>query len=90
MEGCEWDEMQKETSGYVQYGYNGESFIALDLKNLIWIALNPQAVSIKQKWDTDNDRIKDKLKYVTEIYPQWMKMYLKYGNTSVLTPGKVT
>ena len=51
MDGCEWDDEDDTTDGYLQFGYDGEDFIVLDLKNLRWIATTPQAFISKLKWD---------------------------------------
>ena len=53
MYGCEWDDEDDTTDGYDQYGYDGEDFLVLDLKNLRWIAPTPQAFITKLRWDQD-------------------------------------
>lgn len=87
--GCEWDNETGDVSGFSLCGYDGEDLISLNLKDSTWTALTPQAVLIKQKWDTDKDAIRSHQRFLTEICPAWLKMYLKYENGSLRT-GRVT
>ncbi|XP_039897131.1 major histocompatibility complex class I-related gene protein-like isoform X4 [Simochromis diagramma] len=78
IEGCEWDENTGEVTGVLLYAYNGEAFMDFDLKTLTWIALKPEAVITKQKWDTDRLRIKHKENDLTNICPAYLKMYVDH------------
>ncbi|XP_047460643.1 major histocompatibility complex class I-related gene protein-like [Mugil cephalus] len=84
LDGCEWEETTGEVTGFGRFGYDGEDLIELDLKTLTWTALRPEADIIKQKWDEDTVRMKDYVDFLTHLYPQWLKLSLKYGNSSLL------
>uniref|UniRef100_A0A3Q3ECB5 Ig-like domain-containing protein n=1 Tax=Labrus bergylta TaxID=56723 RepID=A0A3Q3ECB5_9LABR len=71
MAGCEWDDETGEVKGYTQIGYDGEDFIALDLKTWTWVAAQQQAVFIKQEWDNNK-------------CPDWLKKFVNYGRSSLM------
>ncbi|XP_067468066.1 major histocompatibility complex class I-related gene protein-like isoform X2 [Thunnus thynnus] len=84
MAGCEWDDETEETTGFVQVGYNGEDFSSFDLKTLTWNAYKPQAVIIERMWDAFNTGSNNMESILTNICPQWLKMSLDYGKSSML------
>lgn len=73
-----------------QYGYNGEDFLEFDLKAQMWIALKPEADIIKLRWDADKVRIKHKANSLTQICPEWLKMCVDNGKSSLQTTGRIT
>uniref|UniRef100_A0A8D3BQ25 Ig-like domain-containing protein n=1 Tax=Scophthalmus maximus TaxID=52904 RepID=A0A8D3BQ25_SCOMX len=72
MYGCEWDNETGEVKGYDQFGYDGEDFIALDLKTETWIA----------PWDADTQPASQK-NYYTHLCPDWLKKYVNFGARSL-------
>uniref|UniRef100_UPI0037E8B696 class I histocompatibility antigen, F10 alpha chain-like n=1 Tax=Semicossyphus pulcher TaxID=241346 RepID=UPI0037E8B696 len=82
--GCEWDDETQDVYGFRQESYDGEDFIALDLKTLTWIAPIPQAVITKHKWDSKTAEIAQEKNYLTQICPEWLKKYVDYGRSSLL------
>ncbi|XP_044027754.1 major histocompatibility complex class I-related gene protein isoform X4 [Siniperca chuatsi] len=84
MYGCEWDDETNEINVYYQDGYDGEDFIAFDLKTETWIAPKQQAVITKHKWDNNKALIAQDKNYLTQICTEWLKKYLDYGRSSLL------
>ncbi|XP_053722001.1 major histocompatibility complex class I-related gene protein-like isoform X1 [Synchiropus splendidus] len=84
MHGCEWDDETGEVRGYYQYAYDGEDFIALDLKTLTWIAAKPQAVITKLQWDNNESRNRYLQSSLSERCPELLKQFLHYGKSSLL------
>uniref|UniRef100_A0A8C4DJK8 MHC class I-like antigen recognition-like domain-containing protein n=1 Tax=Dicentrarchus labrax TaxID=13489 RepID=A0A8C4DJK8_DICLA len=75
MYGCEWDDDTGEVNGYDQWGYDGEDFIAFDLKTETWTAPVPQAVITKHKWDNNKAEIALYKNYLIRECIDWLKKY---------------
>ncbi|XP_062292057.1 major histocompatibility complex class I-related gene protein-like [Scomber scombrus] len=84
MYGCEWDDETGEVNGYNQYGYDGEDFIAFDLKTETWIAPKQQAFITKIKWDHNIASIAQTKNYLTQTCVEWLKKYVNYGRSSLM------
>uniref|UniRef100_A0A3P9I3J3 Ig-like domain-containing protein n=1 Tax=Oryzias latipes TaxID=8090 RepID=A0A3P9I3J3_ORYLA len=84
MYGCEWEDVTGEVRGYDQYGYDGEDFIALDLKTESWIAAKQQAVITKHKWDDNKALMAQWKNYLFKVCPEWLKKYVNHGRSSLM------
>ncbi|XP_067468542.1 major histocompatibility complex class I-related gene protein-like [Thunnus thynnus] len=84
MFGCEWDDETREVNSFTRFGYDGEDFIAFDLKTLTWIALKPQAVITKHRWDRDTAINEKRNYFITQQCPEFVKRYLDLGKSSLL------
>ncbi|XP_033182119.1 major histocompatibility complex class I-related gene protein-like [Anabas testudineus] len=77
--GCEWDD-KTTINGYMDFAYEGEDFISLDLKNLT-LLYSQHAATYKDKWDPSNIRVKITYNFLVSLCPDWLKKYLKYGES---------
>ncbi|XP_043995152.1 H-2 class I histocompatibility antigen, Q9 alpha chain-like [Gambusia affinis] len=84
MYGCEFDDEYEEVEGWESFGYDGEDFIALDLKTERWFAPVAQALVTKKKWDNEKMKMALTKNYITQICPDWLRKYLDYGKNSLL------
>ncbi|XP_036945862.1 major histocompatibility complex class I-related gene protein-like [Acanthopagrus latus] len=82
--GCEWDDETEEVKGFSQFAYDGEDLLKLDLNTLTWIALRPEAVIAKPIWDADKVMREHYKTAFTQIYPQRLETYVKYGRSVLL------
>ncbi|XP_017540196.2 H-2 class I histocompatibility antigen, Q9 alpha chain-like isoform X1 [Pygocentrus nattereri] len=81
MYGCELhDDGTKR--GYMQYGYDGEDFISLDLNTQTWIAANQKAVITKYKWEHVNWAAQVKT-YLDNSCTVWLQKYVEYGRSTL-------
>uniref|UniRef100_A0A3P9N7P1 Ig-like domain-containing protein n=1 Tax=Poecilia reticulata TaxID=8081 RepID=A0A3P9N7P1_POERE len=90
MYGCEIDDEYERVEGWESFGYDGEDFIAFDLKTERWSAPVHQAFITKNKWDYDKMKVAETKNYITQTCPAWLKKYLKYGKNSLLQLPAIT
>ncbi|XP_014913059.1 major histocompatibility complex class I-related gene protein-like [Poecilia latipinna] len=81
---CSWDTETGELTGSIQYGYNGEDFLALDIERDSWIPLKQQAIPIKLAWDTDKARLHHSRTFTSQWCPDWLKRSLDYGRNFLM------
>uniref|UniRef100_A0A3Q3MPK7 Ig-like domain-containing protein n=1 Tax=Labrus bergylta TaxID=56723 RepID=A0A3Q3MPK7_9LABR len=84
MVGCEWDDENGDVNGYEQHGYDGEDFIALDLKTMTWVAAQQQAVFIKQMLDKNKAELEYLKNSLTKGCVDWLKKFVNYGRSSLM------
>ncbi|XP_030267613.1 class I histocompatibility antigen, F10 alpha chain-like [Sparus aurata] len=88
--GCEWDDETEEVKAFAQIGYDGEDFMKLDPNKFTWIALRPEAFPAELLLDA-NKELGIQMKIVlTQIFPEQLKKYVKYGRSFLLRKGRIT
>ncbi|KAK2812854.1 hypothetical protein Q5P01_000956 [Channa striata] len=83
MESFESDEQTGDTF-HIECGYDGEDFISVDVMEQKLISWKPEADVIIQQGLADKATIEDSVRIVTQIYPVWLKLALKYGESFLL------
>ncbi|KAK7136577.1 hypothetical protein R3I93_016801 [Phoxinus phoxinus] len=77
MYGCEWDDKTGYSHGFDQYGYDGEDFISLDLKENRYITSVQQASPTAMKWNNDKKQLEFLKQYYDHECVEWLKELLK-------------
>ncbi|XP_072406333.1 major histocompatibility complex class I-related gene protein-like isoform X1 [Chiloscyllium punctatum] len=78
MTGCDLSD-DGMTSGFNQYGWDGQDILSLDKNHMVWVTPVSWGESIKNRWDqdvVDNQRWKH---YLDVECVDWLKRYLEYG-----------
>ncbi|XP_033182125.1 major histocompatibility complex class I-related gene protein-like isoform X2 [Anabas testudineus] len=79
MNGCEWDDKTGDIRGFIQFGYNGDDFITLDLETLTWVAPTSQAVITKHEWDRERSKNLHWKNVLTQLCSNYLKKYVTFG-----------
>ncbi|XP_070789440.1 major histocompatibility complex class I-related gene protein-like [Pituophis catenifer annectens] len=91
--GCELRE-DGNKDGVFRYGYDGMDFISFKKETRRWMAAQPQARKVKEKWDEDPGWSHENKVYLEETCIEWLKRYLSYGKEALRKTeppvGKVT
>ncbi|XP_039188193.1 major histocompatibility complex class I-related gene protein-like isoform X2 [Crotalus tigris] len=80
--------------GFLHYGYDGSDFISFDKETLRWVAAQPQAEKVKEKWE-ENPGCSQRNKFFLEkTCIEWLQRKLSYKNEALQRTeppvGKVT
>ncbi|XP_066465107.1 class I histocompatibility antigen, F10 alpha chain-like isoform X2 [Eleutherodactylus coqui] len=79
MVGCQLDDDGRIT-GYMQEGYDGEEFIALDTRTWTYIATMSQAQISTQRWNSPEVQVGERNRnYLENVCIDWLKTYVENG-----------
>ncbi|XP_060549427.1 zinc-alpha-2-glycoprotein-like isoform X2 [Pantherophis guttatus] len=91
--GCELRE-DGSKGGYFHYGYDGWDFISFDKETLRWVAAQPQAQKVKEKWEEDPEWTEKIKVYLEETCIEELQRYLSHKKEALQRTeppvGKVT
>ncbi|KAM3848327.1 major histocompatibility complex class I-related gene protein-like [Vipera latastei] len=76
--GCELKE-DGSKGGFLHYGYDGMDFISFDKETLRWVAAQPQAQKVKEKWEDDPGWSQRNKIYLEGTCIEWLQSYLSYS-----------
>ncbi|KAL1252030.1 hypothetical protein QQF64_019826 [Cirrhinus molitorella] len=76
MYGCEWDNETEDSHGFDWYGYDGEDYVSLDLKELRYIAAVAQGIITIMKWDNNRAQLQLLQQYYRHECVDWLKKFL--------------
>uniref|UniRef100_A0A8C6X1Q4 Ig-like domain-containing protein n=1 Tax=Naja naja TaxID=35670 RepID=A0A8C6X1Q4_NAJNA len=85
--GCELRE-DGSKGGFLHYGYDGMDFISFENETLRWVATQPQAEKVKEKWE-ENPRLSWGNKVFLETTCiEWLQKYLSYQQEALKKTGE--
>ncbi|XP_058023758.1 major histocompatibility complex class I-related gene protein-like [Ahaetulla prasina] len=91
--GCELRE-DRSKGGFFHYGYDGMDFISFDKETLRWVAAQPQAEKVKEKWEDHPRQSQENKVFLEETCIEWLQTYVSYQkealNKTEPPVGKVT
>jgi len=93
MYGCVWDDETGLSHGFDEYGYDGEDFIKLDLKENRYIAHVPQAIPTVEKWNNDTAQLASLKQYYDDYDDEcvhWLKKFLMFSKADLERRGMLS
>ena len=72
--------------GFMQYGYDGRDYIALNEDLRSWTAADTAAQITKRKWEAAGSAESGR-KYVEGTCVEWLRRYLENGKDTLLRAG---
>ncbi|XP_033827930.1 major histocompatibility complex class I-related gene protein-like [Periophthalmus magnuspinnatus] len=82
MSGCDWDDETDDITGYVQYAFDGQDFISLDLSTESWVAAKSEAFATKLRWERDGETQRQK-HLISNICALSLKNFVRYGEKTL-------
>ncbi|KAM9446965.1 BOLA class I histocompatibility antigen, alpha chain BL3-7-like [Clarias gariepinus] len=82
MHGCELDDNGTKR-GYIQYAYDGEDYISLDLKTGTWTAANDKAERFINNWDPKGAEAEYWKDFLENDCIDRLKKFMTYGNKTL-------
>ncbi|XP_028909885.1 BOLA class I histocompatibility antigen, alpha chain BL3-7 [Ornithorhynchus anatinus] len=83
MYGCQLREDDTPGQGFMQYGYDGRDYIALDKATLSWTAADAGALNTKRKWEADRTIAERDKAYLEDECIEWLRKYVGFGGPSL-------
>ncbi|XP_058023757.1 major histocompatibility complex class I-related gene protein-like [Ahaetulla prasina] len=80
--GCELRE-DGSKGGFLHYGYNGWDFISFDKETLRWVAAQPQAQKVKEKWEDDPGWSERNKSFLEKTCIEGLQRHLSYKNKTL-------
>uniref|UniRef100_A0A672P8U7 Ig-like domain-containing protein n=1 Tax=Sinocyclocheilus grahami TaxID=75366 RepID=A0A672P8U7_SINGR len=90
MYGCDWDDQTGASEGFNQYGYDGEDYVALDVKLLRYITPVQQGIITVLKWNNDRAQLELLRQYYQHECVHWSKHFLTLRNVDVERRGSLS
>uniref|UniRef100_A0A8C3WKQ0 Ig-like domain-containing protein n=1 Tax=Catagonus wagneri TaxID=51154 RepID=A0A8C3WKQ0_9CETA len=85
MFGCEIQEDGRST-GFWQFGFDGQDHLSLDLETLSWVSAEPVAVRTKRWWETERCYAEYDKAYLESVCLTSLHKYLELGGQRAHTP----
>lgn len=87
MFGCEIQE-DGHSTGFWQFGFDGQDHLSLDLETLSWVSAEPVAVRTKRWWETERCYAEYDKAYVEGVCLTSLRKYLELGGQRFSRRGK--
>lgn len=86
MIGCELLE-DGNTTGFLQYAYDGQDFLMFNKDALSWTAVDNVAHVTKRAWEANRHELQYQKNWLEKECIAWLKRFLEYGKDTLQRTG---